>query len=61
VHNAVDDFSWGPLLHEDFRQRINLLLQQEVLAPGWPYENNGTQAESLSRQCRCQRPPRWSY
>jgi hypothetical protein len=36
IVHTMDDFSWGPLLHEDFRQRINLVLQEEVLPPGWP-------------------------
>jgi hypothetical protein len=42
---TMDEFSWGPLLHEDFRQRINLVLQHEVLPPGWPYQDNGTPPE----------------
>ncbi len=45
IVHTVDDFSWGPLLHEDFRQRINLVLQEEALPPGWPYEDDGTPAE----------------
>lgn len=36
VH-AVDDFSWGALLQESNRQRMNAILGAEVLPPGWPH------------------------
>jgi hypothetical protein len=45
IVHTMDEFSWGPLLHEDFRQRINLVLQAEILPPGWPYKTNGKQAK----------------
>lgn len=45
IVHTVDDFSWGPLLHEDFRERINLILEEEVLPPGWPYEDDETPDE----------------
>lgn len=35
IVHTMDEFSWGPLLHEDFRQRVNRVLQEEVLPPGW--------------------------
>lgn len=45
IVHTVDDFSWGPILHEDFRQRINLVLEEEVPPPGWPYDDDKTPAE----------------
>lgn len=50
IVHTVDDFSWGPLLHGEFRRWINTVMEGEVLPPDWPYTEHVLEPEGADKR-----------